>query len=309
LAAADASPILVIVGATGVGKTSTACRVAAALGGEIVSADSRQIYKGLDIGTAKPSAEELRAARHHMINVADPREFFDAGRYSEDARALFKSVAARDRVPVLVGGTGLYLRAALEGLFPGPKRDDALRERLRAEERMDPGCLHRRLRHVDPVKAEQLSPRDLIRVLRALEVYELTGVPLSKAQAEWSPEPVHHVAIGLTRPREELYRRIDSRVLEMVKLGLFEEVERLLASGLPPDAPGLKTIGYREIVSCLKGEISRSEAAGLIQRNTRRYAKRQMTWFRRMSIRRWISLEDPNEAAEEIVGLWRREFS
>jgi tRNA dimethylallyltransferase len=306
LAAPDIPRILAIVGPTGVGKTSTACRVAAGIGGEIVSADSRQIYKGLDIGTAKPTFEELRAAKHHMIDVADPREHFDAGLYSEKARKHFVSIFERGRVPMLVGGTGLYVQAALEGLFPGPKRDDALRERLRAREDSEPGSLHRYLSEVDPDKARQLSPRDITRILRALEVYELTGVPLSQAQVEWTPSALPHLTFGLSRSRESLYGRIDERVRQMVEGGLFDEVRRLLASGLPAGAPGLKTIGYREIVSFLAGEIDREEAVGLIQRNTRRYAKRQMTWFKRMSVSRWISLDGPEDAAGIIVDEWRR---
>lgn len=306
MAAADSTPILVIVGPTGVGKTSTACDVASRIGGEIVSADSRQIYRRLDIGTAKPVESELLAARHHMIDVADPQEYFDAGRFCSEARRHFESIAGRGCVPMLVGGTGLYIRAAIEGLFPGPKRNDELRARLREQERGDPGVLYRRLLSVDPVKAKQVSPRDLIRILRALEVYELTGIPLSRAQAEWKRRPLAHCAFGLSRPREDLYSRIDSRVLEMVEGGLFEEVKGLLDSGLSADAPGLKTIGYREIVACLRGEIGREEAISLVQRNSRRYAKRQITWFKHMSIEKWIGLETAKDAAGEIIDGWRR---
>lgn len=288
------------------GKTATACLIAQELQGEIVSADSRQIYKGLDIGTAKPEPRELESAKHHMLDVVEPSEYFDAARFSSMARECFERIAADGKVPMLVGGTGLYIKAALEGLFPGPGRDKTLREKLRAEERAAPGSLHGRLRDVDPKKATKVSPRDLGRIIRALEVYELTGVPLSEAQATWPPDSLPHLTVGLNRPRDELYRRIDSRVMQMVRSGLFEEVKSLLEGGVPADAPGLKTIGYREIVAHLAGDLDREEAVDLVVRNSRRYAKRQMTWFRGMSVWRWISLSETPDAATQVVREWRR---
>ncbi len=300
MAGPDLPRVLVIVGPTGVGKTDVACRVARELDGEIVSADSRQIYKGMDIGTGKAEPEEPAAAPHHMLDVVEPSETFDAARFGASARGCFSEIASRDMTPMLVGGTGLYVKAALEGLFPGPRGDEGLRRRLREEEARVPGCLHRRLGLVDPAKAGQLNPKDLTRIIRAIEVYELTGVPLSEAQAGWTARPWPHVAFGLTRPREELYARIDARVREMVERGLFEEASRLMHAGFGEGSPGLKTIGYREAVDHLKGRISEDEAISLIQRNTRRYAKRQMTWFSRMAVKSWVVLGDPDEAVVRI---------
>jgi len=295
----------VIVGPTGVGKTETACAVARSLGGQIVSADSRQIYRGMNVGTAKPSEEELSSVPHHMIDVADPTEEFDAARYAEMARECVRKIQRAGMLPILVGGTGLYVKAALEGLTPAPARDEALRRRLRQEERSSPGTLYARLRRVDPVRAAEVSPGDLTRIVRALEVYELSGSPMSSLRERSRPDPVPHVCFGLVRPRRRLYERIDARVLKMVECGLFEEVEGLLRRGVPEDAPGLRSIGYREIVACLRGEFDRETAVALVQRNSRRYAKRQMTWFRRMSVRRWISVRDAEEAAAAIVAEWR----
>ena len=297
--------VLVIVGPTGVGKTETACLAAQAIEGEVVSADSRQIYRGMDIGTGKPGPDELRAARHHMLDLVEPTEPFDAARFSAEARRCFLEIGARGRTPMLVGGTGLYVKAALEGLFPGPSRNEDLRRGFLFEEEREPGILHRRLGIVDPKKAKELSPRDLARIVRALEVYELTGKTLSESQAGWTGEQWPHMAFGLVRPRRELCRLIDARVGKMVQRGLIDEVKRLLAAGVPPDAPGLKSIGYREIVACLAGKMSADEAVSLVKRNSRRYAKRQMTWFRRMSVRRWITLGDASAAASLVVDEWR----
>lgn len=306
MAGPELPKVLVVVGATGVGKTETACIAAREIGGEIVSADSRQLYRGMHVGTGKPEPAELRAARHHLIDVLDPAERFDAARFSAEARRCFLEIAGRGRTPMLVGGTGLYVRAALEGLTPFPGTDEGLRRRLRAQEALRPGCLHERLMSVDRRRAAELSPRDLTRIVRALEVFELTGEPMSQVQAGWSPKPWPHLSYGLTRPRGELYGRIDARVDAMAQRGLLSEVRGLLGSGVPAGAPGLRTIGYREIVAHLAGELTMEEALVLVKRNSRRLAKRQITWFRRMPVRRWITLGDPSEAASEIVRDWRQ---
>jgi tRNA dimethylallyltransferase len=304
LAGPELPKVLVVVGATGVGKTETACLVAREIAGEIVSADSRQLYRGMDIGTGKPGASELSAARHHLIDVLEPTERFDAARFSAEARRCFLEIAARGMTPMLVGGTGLYVKAALEGLFPAPGRDEELRRRLRAQEERDQGCLYERLKSVDPGRAGELSPRDLTRVIRALEIFELAGVPMSKIQAEWRPVRWPHLSFGLARPREELYRRIDARVEAMAQGGLRDEVRGLLDRGVPAGAPGMRTIGYRELVAHLDGGLTTEEALALVKRNTRRYAKRQMTWFRRMPGPSWITLGEPRDAASEIVRRW-----
>jgi tRNA dimethylallyltransferase len=249
----------------------------------------------MDIGTGKPGRRELEAAVHYMIDVASPEEYFDAARFCAESRRHFVEIASRGNTPMLVGGTGLYVKAALEGLFPAPARDESLRARLRGEEEHAPGCLYRRLGLVDPRKAKELSPRDLIRIVRALEVYELTGIPMSEAHDSWKPESWPHVIFGLARDREDLYRRIDSRVMEMVREGLFEEVKDLLRAGVRHDTAGMRTIGYREIAAHVRGEIGRDEAISLVQRNSRRYAKRQMTWFGRMRVHMWIMMAESGE--------------
>ncbi len=295
MAAAERPRVLVIVGPTGVGKTEVACMVARRINGEIVSADSRQIYSGMDIGTGKPGRRELEAAVHHMIDVASPEEYFDAARFCAESRRYFVEIASRGKTPMLVGGTGLYVKAALEGLFPAPARDEDLRVRLWGEEKRAPGCLYRRLELVDPRKSKELSPRDLVRIVRALEVHELTGIPMSEAHDSWKPESWPHTVFGLARDREDLYRRIDSRVMEMVREGLFEEVKGLLMAGVGHDSPGMRTIGYREIAAHVRGEIGGDEAISLVQRNSRRYAKRQMTWFGRMHVHTWIMIAESKE--------------
>jgi len=292
--------LLVIVGPTGVGKTEVACILGRRLGGEVVSADSRQIYRGMDIGTGKPSREQLASVKHHMIDVADPAEAFDAARFAGMARDCIEEIRSRGATPMLVGGTGFYVKATLYGLAEAPGRDEGLRERLRAEESRRPGSLYERLQKLDPVRARELSPNDLVRIVRALEIIELTGRPASELRRRSAPDPVPHVAFGLIRPRSELYRAIDARVDAMVEAGLFEEVEELLRRGVPEWAPGLRTIGYREAIQCLKGRLEKREAIEAIKRNSRRYAKRQLTWFRRTSVRRWISVSDPGQAALAI---------
>jgi tRNA dimethylallyltransferase len=297
--------VLVIVGATGVGKTEVACHVAQEVGGEIVSADSRQMYRGMNIGTDKPGVAALDMAPHHLIDVIDPTEQFDAARFGAMARACFEEIASRGRVPMLVGGSGLYVKASLFGLFPSPPREENLRARLLAEEERRPGSLFKRLMQVDPGRATQLDPADRARVLRGVEFFELTGNKMSESLSEWTADSWPHVAVGLTRPRRDLYRRINGRVEEMLEKGFLEEVRSLLDGGTPPDSPGLQSIGYSEVVAHLAGELSKDETVALIQKNSRRYAKRQMTWFKRMSVTQWISFDDAASAAAQVVRLWR----
>jgi tRNA dimethylallyltransferase len=296
-----------MVGPTGVGKTEVACLVAEEIGGEIVSADSRQMYRGLDVGTDKPDKDVLKKAPHHLLDILDPSERFDAARFSAMARDCFGDIGARGKVPMLVGGSGLYVKAALFGIFPSPSKDKDLRARLEDQENETPGSLYERLRRVDPDRAAQLRPADGHRVVRALEFFELTGVRMSEAQKKWVADGWPHLAVGLTRPRWELYRRIDLRVTQMFEKGLLEEVRSLLERGVPPDSPGLASIGYEETLRHLEGDLSRDEMVALIQRNSRRYAKRQVTWFKRMPLSGWISPDDAPRAASEVVALWRGE--
>lgn len=279
--------ILALVGPTGVGKTQTAIRVCQALGAEIVSIDSMQIYRGMDIGTAKPTPQERAAAPHHMIDVAEPDELFTVSMYREMAMRAIDDILARGKLPLLVGGTGLYLQAISYELSLGEHgADSAMRQELNriAQEQNGPQRLHERLRTVDPQSAQKLHPNDVRRVIRALEIYETSGKAKSEQAEEARQEGPYHVLVyGLTMPREQMYGRINARVDAMVASGLVEEVQRLLARGIEPRQEGgaMQAIGYKEIVAALRGEMPMDKAVDLIKQGTRRYAKRQWTWFRR----------------------------
>lgn len=300
--------LVVICGPTATGKTEAAIRLCRAVGGEVVGADAVQIYRRLDIGSAKPSAEERAAAPHHLLDLVDPTEVYSAARYVEDADRAIAGIRDRGCLPVVAGGCGLYIRALLYGLCPAPPADPALRAVLEAEEeRAGPGHLHRRLVAVDPEAAARLHPADRVRLVRALEVHALTGRPLSAHQAEHGFERPRYRAViwGVDPGREALRERIDGRVERMLGEGLVAEVAGLLAEGVPPDAPGLRTPGYREIVAHLAGEIDLPEARRLIQRAHRHYARRQRTWFRKTRGLTWF----PSAAALPVEALaegWRR---
>ncbi len=282
-----------IVGPTGTGKTELSMAAAAMLDAEIVNCDSRQIYRGLDIGSAKPSLELREQVPHHLFDVADPDEVFDCARYRDMARSAIAAIHARGRAALLVGGTGLYLKALRFGLFPGPPRDDGLRSTLETRETESPGVLHRELAEVDPPAAERIHPNDRVRVVRALEVYRLTGRPLSSWQSEhaFRGDELEMRVVGLEMPRERLYRRIDARCRAMMEGGLIEEVTGLLAAGYGADTPSLSSIGYRETMAYLQGTFGFDEAVARMARATRRFAKRQSTWFRADSSVRWIDAE------------------
>ncbi|MDY0004647.1 MAG: tRNA (adenosine(37)-N6)-dimethylallyltransferase MiaA [Polyangia bacterium] len=276
--------LLVICGPTATGKTEAAIRISGELGGEIVSADAVQIYKGLDIGSAKPTAEERAAAPHHLLDIVEPTEVFSAARYVQEADRAIADIRGRGLLPVVTGGCGLYIRALLYGLCPAPPANPALRAALLAEEeQLGAGHLHRRLAAVDPIAAARLHPSDLVRVVRALEVQTLTGVPISERQASHGFENPRYEALiwGIDPGREVLHTRIEARVGDMVAHGLVEEVRGLLERGLAPGCPGLQTPGYREIVTHLEGLIELPEAIRLIGQAHRRYARRQRTWFRK----------------------------
>ena len=279
--------ILALVGPTGSGKTQTAIRICQALDAEIVSMDSMQIYRGMDIGTAKPTTQERAAALHHMIDVAEPDQLFTVSMYREMAMRAIDDILARGRLPLLVGGTGLYLQAISYELSLGERgADSAMRQELRqiAQEPDGPRRLHERLKAVDPQSAQKLHPNDVRRVIRALEIYESSGKAKSEQADEARQEGPYHVLVyGLTMPREQMYARINARVDAMVASGLVEEVQRLLARGIEPRQEGgaMQAIGYKEIVAALRGEMPMDKAIDLIKQGTRRYAKRQWTWFRR----------------------------
>lgn len=284
-------PVLVVCGPTAVGKTAFAVRLAQHLAVEVVSADSRQVYRHMDIGTAKPSSRELAAVRHHLIDVAEPDENFTAADFCRLGRRALLEIRSAGKLPFVVGGTGLYIQALLHGLAEVPGGDPRLREQLLGEEQAGgTGTLYARLREVDPVLAERLAPHDLVRIVRGLEVYRLCGRRLSEMQAEHAATgcPFRVITLGLSMPRENLYQRIDQRVWQMLEDGLIQEVETLLKQGFPIDCKAMQTIGYREIAQYIRGDLSLEDAVRLIQRDTRRYAKRQLTWFKKVKSIIWL---------------------
>ena len=291
-------PIGVICGPTAVGKTSLAVALAEHLRGEIICADSRTIYRGMDIGTAKPSAELRARVPHHVLDIADPEDTFTVADFQTVARRAIQDIRARGRLPLLVGGTGLYIRAVVDDLsIPRVPSDRALRDRLMTEEEAaGAGALHRRLTTLDPTAASRIHPANLRRVVRALEVIEATGRPISEQQQR-GRRALRATVIGLVAERVELYRRIDARVDQQLAVGLADETRRLLTLGIRAAAPSLQTLGYKELAGWLQGAYGYEEAVRLLKRNTRRYAKRQLTWFRRDPRIQWIDVTDLTEAA------------
>lgn len=285
-------PLIAIVGPTASGKSELALFLAEEFSGEIVNYDSVQIFRHLDIGTAKPSIAERERVPHHMIDIREPTEIFTAGDYQREARSVLEDIRNRGKLPILVGGTGLYLRALIEGLFAGPARSLHWRNRLEmiAEKRGRP-YLHRLLQRLDPEAAARIAERDKPKVIRAIEVRLETGKPLSQHLDEKPREPITGFAthfVGLNPAREELYRRIDQRVERMFEAGLVEEVCGLLARGIPASAKPFEAIGYRHVIEDIDSCIPREETIRIIQRDTRRYAKRQITWFRRQCEVTWF---------------------
>lgn len=303
--------ILVIAGATATGKSSLALEVGARFGAEIVSADSMQVYRHMDIGTAKPSVEERHRVPHHLIDILDPDKVYSAGLFRIHARNAVGAIEERGRRTVVVGGTGLYIRALTSGLIDQGPVDNAVRGRLQEEVARDgTDHVYRRLEQVDPVTARQVHPRDTFRVIRALAFYEDTGTPVSVArQRHGFRESVYRVlTIGLTRHREELYRRIEDRVDEMMALGWKEEVERLLDMGYDAGLRALQSLGYRRLVEHLGGLYDMAEAVARTKRDTRRFAKRQATWFRTSPPDLWARYpEDHALIFKTIEQFWHNE--
>lgn len=281
------------------GKTAVAVRLAAELRTEIISADSRMVYRGMDIGTAKPGPAERAGVVHHLIDVADPDEPFNAGRFKRRADEIIGGLHHRGMTPIVVGGTGLYVKLLLHGLMPGPEADRTLRERLYESVRREGSdALHRRLREVDPISARSIAPRDLSKLVRAIEVFEKTGSTRSASHEahRFSEEPYGAVVIGLRCPRTDLYRRIEERVDAMMERGLVEEVRGLLRKGYGPQLASMKALGYRQVIGFLNGEYDLPEAVRRIKRDTKRYAKRQFTWFNRDPAVRWVDLVSMGES-------------
>ncbi len=300
------SPVAVLVGPTAVGKTAVALELARRLGGEIVNADSLQVYRELDIGTAKPSPAERLLVPHHLVDVADPPEPYDAARYSREGRAALASLYARGIPPLVVGGSGLYLKALLYGLFEEGSPRGEIRVRLKRElTDLGPLLLHQRLAALDPITAARLHPHDRYRILRALEVMEASHRPLSELfQAHrFRDSPYRILKLGLRIPREELQSRIALRLTAMLAQGFLEEVEELLGR-YPPDLKPLQSLGYRHLGQYLRGERSWEEAINALKVDTRRYAKRQLTWFRADPEIRWFHPEQVEEMAAALAGFF-----
>jgi len=284
-------PLVAVVGPTGSGKSDLGLALAERFPAEIVNCDSVQLYRHLDIGSAKVPVSERRGIPHHMIDVADPDEFVSAGDYARRARDVLRAIAEAGRTPIVVGGTGFYLRALIDGLFDGPARDEDLRRRLRGRERREPGSLHRILARLDPESAQRIHAADVNKVMRALEVRLLTRRPISEMFREGTNRLTgfRTLKIGLDPPREHLYGRLDQRTARMFDSGLVEEVAAILRRGFPAESRALGSLGYRQALQVLSGELSREEAIALTQRDTRRYAKRQRTWFRREPDVVWLT--------------------
>lgn len=299
-------PLVVIVGPTAVGKTDTAIIVAQKIGGEIISADSMQIYRHMDIGTAKPNRDEMKGIKHYMIDIVNPEEEFSVADFQRIAKAYIEDINKRGKLPIVVGGTGLYINSLVYNLdFTETISDPELRENLRelARERGNE-YLHEMLKRVDPEAAEKLHPNDIKRIIRALEVYHCSGKPMSQYHRTIKKEEVPYdlAMVGLRMNRKDLYRRIEQRVDKMIEEGLVEEVRELLDRGCTRDMTSMQGLGYKEIIGYLEGEYSLEEAVSILKRDTRRFAKRQFTWFGRDDRIFWIDVEKYS-SREEIADL------
>ncbi len=306
--------LLIIAGPTASGKTALGITLAKRMNGEIVSADSMQIYRGMDIGTAKATAEEQAAVPHHMLDLLEPGENYSVSRYVEDATAVCEALFERGKQPVVVGGTGLYIDALLAGRnFAGTPDDGSLRKALNEEyERIGGEAMLQRLHAVDADRASRLASTDRRRIIRALEVYHLTGKSISAHDEESRQQPAAYESLYVVlnySNRAKLYERIEQRVDQMCEDGLFEETERLLNSGVPDESTCMQAIGYRQAAQALRGEITRDEAVAQIKQATRRYAKRQLTWFRRRENALWLEPDriSTGEMAELVEARFRQE--
>jgi tRNA dimethylallyltransferase len=283
-------PLVLVLGPTGSGKSQLALDIAERFGGEIVNCDSVQVYRGFDVGTAKTPERERRGIPHHLFDILEPHETFTAGDYARLARAALEGISARHGLPVVAGGTGFYVRALLEGLFSGPARQDDLRARLTLSEQRRPGFLYRALRCFDPETARRIHPNDKKKLGRALEVCLAARQPMSQL-FETGRDPLTGFAVFkiiLNPPREALYYKLDRRCTSILEGGIIEEIAGLISQGVSPDSKPFESIGYKEALRFLRGELTREQALELLRRNTRRYAKRQLTWFRSESDARWV---------------------
>jgi len=303
-------PLIIISGATAVGKTDLSLSLAASIGGEIISADSMQVYKGMDIGTAKISPDEMKGIPHYLIDELDPWEEFNVYEFQKRCRALIRDITSRGKIPILTGGTGFYIQSVLYDIqFTDSETDLSYREELeRLAVTQGPGVLHRMLEEVDPAAAEQIHENNIKRVIRALEYYQETGQPISEHNEEQRSRTssFNYAYFVLNRERSVIYDRINLRVDQMMEEGLVEEVRSLLEQGVPPTALSMQGLGYKEIIRYLQGELSLSEAVSLIKQSTRHFAKRQLTWFRREKDVIWIDYGDypgPDAMLDHMINI------
>ena len=299
--------IIIILGPTAVGKSTIALELAQKIGAEIVNADSQQVYRHMDIGTEKPSPADRAIIRHHIIDVVDPDEEFNVAMFCQLATASVNDISSRYRNIIVCGGTGLYLKALTRGLFVGPAQDMRVRESLKAEiEAHGLNSLYRRLEQIDPASTSWIHPNDRQRIIRALEVYELTDKPMSEWQNAhaFRERPYEALMIGLERERAELYDRINQRTEKMIETGLLDEVASLVENGYGLDLKPLRSLGYRHMGLVLKGELQLDQAVELMKRDTRRLAKRQLTWFRQDREIRWFHPDTERQGIREAVELF-----
>jgi len=289
--------VIVLAGPTCSGKTKVAIDLAQKLNTEIISADSRQIYRFLNVGTAKPGADDLARVRHHLIDCFDPDEEYNASRFENDALKIIGDLFGENKIPVVAGGSGLYIRALVNGLFNSVDADIEFREELKRKRELEGnGALYARLLEVDPESASRMLPQNWKRVMRALEVYHLSGETISDFQKKYRRDTdIDFIQFGLRWDRQMLYSNINRRVDDMISGGLVDETKSILALGYSSDLNALNTVGYKEIISYLKGETDLSRAIELIKRNTRRFAKRQLTWFRKDNRINWIDIRSGQE--------------
>ncbi len=305
--------IIILLGPTAVGKTEISINLAKILNTEIISSDSMQIYKFMDIGTAKPTPEQRKEITHHMIDIVNPWEYFSTGAYIDKVKIIIEKIFNEDKIPLVVGGTGLYLRAMTEGIFEGPDADWNLRKQLIETEKRHPGYLYKLLKEVDPVAAEKINTADLRRTIRALEVFYKEKKKITEMQKQFTRGlPYEFLKIGITRDRKELYKIIENRIDEMLEKGLIEEVRKILylikknSTDCSQPLPALQAIGYKEIAGYLSDLYSLSEAIRLTKKRTKMYAKRQYTWFKKEKDIVWFDITnrfDSDKIAGEIFDL------
>jgi len=295
--------VIILLGPTGVGKTGVSILLAKELKTEIISADSMQIYRHMDIGTAKPSKEGRTIVKHHMIDIVDPWKSYSTGKYITAVIPIIDKLHGKVKIPIVVGGTGLYIKAMTRGIFSGPPADWTLREELLSMEKEERGSLYNYLKELDTDAAGKITPNDTRRIIRALEVCLKSNTIISEMQKKLTqPLPYDFIKIGLTRDRKELYRRIEKRVAIMIESGLVEEVRNILT--MNPDRTPMQAIGYKEIAMYLYGDITLEEAIRLIKRGTKRYAKRQFTWFRKEEGIHWIDITGIYDKHEAFMRVY-----